>query len=369
VYVRDLTTGATTQVTNSQTGLGPRLVAISGDGRFVAFESRSSNVVSPDGTESDLFLWTRATSAVRKLTAAPDGGSNGGGTFRNLSVSRDGRSVFFSTEAPRLVSSPVTNPDGAPAAYRWDEGRGLSLVRDFGVRGPCAPVLVGGSLSADGTTSTLMTSAPILVADTNGTTDVYAVREDGGVFAASEGTMGFFDAGACPTSTAQAPAVAQWPAVSAAGDRFVFEMSKSVLGESPSAAGVLHVVARDRTEPGFIVVSPGDAGAFPNNSSRFPFIDRSGQRVSFVSNAAAVPGPPLTVFSYRCFLSELNGRQVLRITPLVGDVDAGFPACVAAKVSGNGHAVLVVTPAPLAVGDQTLDGGAADLDLYLRLLP
>jgi hypothetical protein len=177
---------------------------------------------------------------------------------------------------------------------------------------------------------------------------------------ASQGPTGSFDAGSCGTP------VAQWPEVSFDGSRLVFELDKSVLGESTRQP---YVVARDVTSPGFVVVSPGDAGVFQANASRFPFVDHSGQRVSFVSNAGAVPGPPVSVFSYRCFLSELNGRSLARITPLLGDVDAGFPACVAAKISGNGHAVLVVTPSVLSPFDRASDGGAPDLDLYLRLLP
>lgn len=358
VYLRDLSTGTTTQVTTSQSGLGPQLVAISGDARFVVFESRSSNLVAGDGTDSDLFVWTRATGAVRKLTSGVDGGSNGDGLFRNLDISRDGRTVFFSSSAPAIVL-PSPLPVGAPAVYRWDEGRGVSLVHAVGT-GSCGPVIVGGGGSGDGTTSTFMTTAGLVGADTNGLLDVYAQGADGGRFFGSQGPGGAFDAGPCGVP------VAQWPDVSFDGSRLAFELDKRAVGEG--AVGP-HVVVRDVGASGFVVVSPGDAGLWPAFASRFPFVDASGQRVSFVSNAPAVPGPAPSLFSYRCFLSELNGRQLVRTTALVGDVDGGFPPCLAAKVSGNGHAVLVVTPAVLSPGDRTVDGGTADLDLYLRLVP
>jgi hypothetical protein len=359
VYVRDLLAGTTTRVTNTTTGPGPRLVAISGDARVVVFESTAPGLVPGDGVDSDLFMWTRATGTLRKLTASLDGGSNGGGTFRSLDLSRDGRAVFFSSSAPDLVA-PAPQPANAVAVYRWDEGLGVSLVHAAGAGGACSPAIVGGGGSGDGTTSTFMTTAGVLPQDTNGLLDAYASRVDAGPVLASLGPSGSFDAGPCGT------AVAQWPEVSFDGSRMVFELTKSVLAETSSQP---HVVVRDLASPGFVVVSPGDAGVFLANASRFPFVDHSGQRVSFVSNAGAVPGPPVSVFSYRCFLSELNGRSLARITPLLGDVDAGFPACVAAKISGNGHAVLVVTPSVQSPFDRASDGGAADLDLYLRLLP
>jgi hypothetical protein len=315
--------------------------------------------VPGDGTDSDLFLWTRASATFRKLTAGLDGGSNGGGLFRSLDVSRDGRTVFFSSSAPGLVT-PTPTPALAVAVYRWDDGQGVSLVHAAGSGSSCTPVVVGGGGSGDGTTSTFMTNAAVVTPDTNGQLDVYVVRADAGAVFASSGPSGSFDAGTCST------VVAQWPRASFDGSRVVFELDKRVVGESATQP---HVVLRDLTSPDFVVLSPGDGGVFQTNASRFPDIDHSGQRVGFVSNAGAVPGPPVTVFSYRCFLAELNGRTLVRTTPLVGDVDGGFPPCVAAKLSGNGHAALVVTPAVLSAGDRTLDGGAADLDLYLRLIP
>jgi Tol biopolymer transport system component len=95
-------------------GNGPSYTpSISGDGRLVAFASEASDLVVGDvGGFGDVFVRDLVTRATRRasVTAAGAGGGghsggHAGGTIRfGVSLSRDGRSVAFGSEADDLVA-------------------------------------------------------------------------------------------------------------------------------------------------------------------------------------------------------------------------------------------------------------------------
>jgi len=106
VFVRDVTTGTTTRVS---VGLGGQEAdersshpAISADGRWVAFESLATNLVSePDanGIRSDVYLTELATGAVKRISV-----DEAGRQFAHAyapRVSADGRFVAFAAVAVR----------------------------------------------------------------------------------------------------------------------------------------------------------------------------------------------------------------------------------------------------------------------------
>ena len=79
--------------------------AISADGRFVAFESLASNLVPGDtnGSARDIFLHDRQTGITQLLTAG------GNGESRTPSISGDGRYVAYSSQANNLVAEDITS--------------------------------------------------------------------------------------------------------------------------------------------------------------------------------------------------------------------------------------------------------------------
>jgi hypothetical protein len=107
VYLHDAATGATTRVTMGIGGQPDSYssgAAISGDGRFVAFDSHASNLVPGDTNgQPDAFVLDRATSAIVRASVADGGGEMSGTLYGGVQISGDGRSVLFSSDAANLV--------------------------------------------------------------------------------------------------------------------------------------------------------------------------------------------------------------------------------------------------------------------------
>ncbi len=122
VYVKDLLTGTMGRASIAADGSEPNdqlaLIdrpAISDDGRFVAFDSRASNLVPGDAnslaTSStvsadgfDLFVRDMVTGRTRRVSVG-DKGAEGNGyiTLMSVSMSADGRYLSFASSAPNLV--------------------------------------------------------------------------------------------------------------------------------------------------------------------------------------------------------------------------------------------------------------------------
>jgi len=107
VFVHDATTRATTRVSVDSLGRqanGPSLsAAISGDGRFVAFESDATNLVAGDTNgKRDIFVYDMTTRATTRVSVDSLGRQANGSSF-NAASSADGRFVAFESDATNLV--------------------------------------------------------------------------------------------------------------------------------------------------------------------------------------------------------------------------------------------------------------------------
>jgi Tol biopolymer transport system component len=129
VYLRDVIAGRTVRVTlapNRASGNGnSSLPAISADGRHVVFVSEASNLLDGDdnGT-SDVFLYDRETAALSWVSRAADGHSAGGESTSPV-ISGDGRFVAFQSDAANLVC--IRRPGCAALASDFDD---INLVWD-----------------------------------------------------------------------------------------------------------------------------------------------------------------------------------------------------------------------------------------------
>jgi len=116
VFVRDrllqttervsIATGGTQANASSGDAFGGQSAAsISGDGRFVVFESNATNLVPDDSNgRRDVFVHDRLTGSTERLSVATAGGSgNADAAGRPPVISRDGRVVAFSSGATNLV--------------------------------------------------------------------------------------------------------------------------------------------------------------------------------------------------------------------------------------------------------------------------
>ena len=191
VFVRDRQAGTTERISNGLGGVaangGSYSASISGDGRFVAFVSLASNLVSGDtNAASDIFVYDRLTSRTTRVSIAADGtqttSSNG-----YPSISADGRFVTFSSRCTNLVSGDT---NGAEDVFVYDRTSGTTArmsVNTAGAEGNSESYgsFLGRSISGDGRIVAFDSGASNLVAsDTNSATDVF-VRQRGETVAAT----------------------------------------------------------------------------------------------------------------------------------------------------------------------------------------
>lgn len=147
--------------------------SVSHDGRFVAFSSLASNLVSGDSNDvADVFVHDRLTRQTTRVSVGL-GGVQGNGRSLWPSISADGRYVAFYSEATNLVSAD-TNGAGDVFVHDRSTGQTSRVSEATGARqaGGAAPDFP--SISADGTYVAFWSHAANLVAgDTNNVADVF----------------------------------------------------------------------------------------------------------------------------------------------------------------------------------------------------
>lgn len=176
VFVRDMQSGTTIRLSQASDGTQGNSDSydpqITGDGRFVVFDSYAGNLVAGDinGT-SDIFLrdlLTGQTTIVSRSTA----GGQGDNASYDPDVSQDGRYVAFNSDAANLVAGDT---NGTTDIFLRD------TVNDTTVR---VSVATGGTqgndysydaqVSDDGRFVVFESNSNTLVAsDANGTTDIF----------------------------------------------------------------------------------------------------------------------------------------------------------------------------------------------------
>ncbi|GAA2709490.1 PD40 domain-containing protein [Micromonospora olivasterospora] len=112
VYLYDRQLGTTRLVSTPKTGAPAASAAsgsaeVSGDGRYVTFTSNAANLVPGDANATtDVFLWEAATGTTVPVSATP-AGVPGNGTALSPRVSADGRYVTFWSNAKDLTGYDI----------------------------------------------------------------------------------------------------------------------------------------------------------------------------------------------------------------------------------------------------------------------
>ena len=109
IFVRDRQTDLTERVSidsfGNQANGWNGVTAISSDGRYVTFVSDADNLVNNDSNEQrDAFIHDRETGATERVSAHSSG-AQANGISQNLSISDGGRYVAFESRASNLVDS------------------------------------------------------------------------------------------------------------------------------------------------------------------------------------------------------------------------------------------------------------------------
>jgi Tol biopolymer transport system component len=173
--------GDTTRVSVSSSGAQgndmSRWAQISGDGNYVAFESYASSLVSGDTNgEPDIFVYNRQTRVTERVSVADDESQANSWSESDLGISRDGRYVAFGSVASNLVSGDT---NGMMDVFVRDrlQGRTLRVSVDSSgaqVSGDPSSEYGGIAISGDGRFVTFTSEVSTLVNnDTNGVADAF----------------------------------------------------------------------------------------------------------------------------------------------------------------------------------------------------
>jgi Tol biopolymer transport system component len=157
---------------------GANLAAISADGAYVAFNSDSDDLISGvtfPTISQHVFLSARTTGTVSLIdhaSGAPTTPANSGGYVPPGSLSGDGRFILFESLAGNLLPSPGS-PVG-PQLYLYDRASGAATLVSHRAGQPdtlSAGNAQVGTLSTDGRFVAFNSSALDLVAGETGATD------------------------------------------------------------------------------------------------------------------------------------------------------------------------------------------------------
>jgi Tol biopolymer transport system component len=396
IYVRDTCTGApsgcvpsTVRVSVATDGTlangNSRTPSISADGRYVAFDSSATNLISNDtnGTingvsgEADVFVRdtclgasASCTPATVRVSLAIDGSQSNGDSVE-ASVDGSGRFVAFSSSGTNLVAGDSTTFADV-------------FIRDTcaGVTSGCTPSTTIASLSTSGTQGNQPSGRPaatpdmryivfrsfatnLVSGDTNNAVDDF-VRDT------CIGPTG------CSPSTIRATVANDGtqandrddldPRISADG-RFVAFTSHATNLVSGDTNGLADVFVRDTCAgvasgctPSTTRVSVSASGAQANSGSEMPSISASGRLIAFSSLASnLIPGgssSPKTIFIRdTCFGAPSGCVPTTVLVPRGPDGSQDNGVSEFPTLSGDGHWVVFLSNATNLVAGATSGRG------------
>ena len=294
VFVHDRLTGITTRISVDSAGgqgNGDSVnAAISADGRFVAFESVANNLVAADANGAwDIFVHDLTTGTTERVSIGTSGEANG--NCLSLTISADGRHVAFSTDANNLVAGDLNGRGDIFLRDRTTATTELISVDSFAAQGDNHSAYP--SISADGNAVAFDSWASNLVSgDTNGGSDIFVRdRLTGSTERVSMSSMGV-----------EADSGSEAPSISADGMHvsFLSYASNLIPGDTNSYADVF---VHDRATSITQRVSVSSLGAQSNGFAYFSAISADGSQVAFYSNAQSlVPGD--TNLTYDIFVHQ-----------------------------------------------------------------
>ncbi|MBI3927852.1 MAG: hypothetical protein HY319_20090 [Armatimonadetes bacterium] len=283
IFVRDRDTAQTKRVSVDSVGNQANGscydAAISDDGRFVAFESATSNLVAGDTNgNTDVFVHDRETGQTTRESVDSSGNQVFGGSF-NAALSADGRFVAFQSSGPLVPGDTNAKYD----AFVRDRQSGLTSrvsVDSAGTQtdGDSGQYL---SISADGRYVAFSSAATNLVAgDTNAKVDIFVHdRQTGQTTRVSVSSTGVESDGECEGCS-----------LSANGRFVTFNSiaSNLVVGDSNAMQDVF---VHDRQTGDTARLSEDASGTQADGWSEFPVLSGDGCYVAFESAARnLVPG-------------------------------------------------------------------------------
>jgi Tol biopolymer transport system component len=339
----------------SQLSLPSGLPVISGDGRFVAFSSKSGKLVTGDTNKTtDVFVWDRDTEITERVSVGSTG-EQAEGISHPTSISPDGRFVVFNSDAPNLVENDgvPTNLEGALDVFVHD--RETNETERISVNTQDDPAefapSFGGKITPDGRFVAFGSAAQnldpldtdinydIFVRDRElGTTEMVSLKSTG------EETM-FFTLS---------------PSISADGRFVAFDANDELTPDDTNRAA--DVFVRDRTLGTTTLVSVRTDGSVGAKGGVDPEITPDGRFVLFYSHSKLVAAD--TNRHGDAYLRDLQaGKTMLVSRNHRGRVGNGHS--FSSDISADGRYVLFVSMATNIVQGDT--NGEFDYFVYDRV--
>jgi Tol biopolymer transport system component len=352
IFVHDRVTDSTERVSVSSGGTqgngNSYNPSISVDGRYVAFNSKASNLVGGDTNGNwDIFVHDRVTDSTERVSVSSDG-TQGNGNSYNPSISVDGRYMAFESLASNLVSGDTNGASDIFVHDRVANSTERVSVSSDGTQGngySCYP-----SISADGTDVAFASDASNLVSgDINGNWDIF-VRDQvtdstERVSVSSDGTQG--NGYSC------------YPSISAGGTyvAFMSEASNLVSGDTNGASDVF---VHDRVTSSTERASVSSDGTQGNRSSYSSSISADGTYVAFASEASNLVSGDTNGASDVCVHDRATGsteRASVSSDEMQGNGHSKWPS-----ISADGRYVAFESLASNLVNGDT--NGASDVFVH-----
>ncbi len=309
VFVRDLLTGQTTTISldvNGGASDGPSgRVSVSRDGRYVAFLSAANDLVIEDGNaHADIFVRDRQTGLTERTNPNAEGGDSTIASWVS-SISGNGRHVAFPSNADDLVDGDT---NGFRDIFLRDLDLGQTTRVNVGPAGEQAnEVSNRGTVNADGRVVAFSSKANNLVAgDTNGLEDIFVRDLDSNTTARVNLSQG----------GAQTNSGGSWlPSLTSDG-RFVAFQSDDPGLVAGDSNGSDDVFSHDRDIGRTVKLSVTITGGQSNGVSSSPSVSGDGRYVAFDSVATnLVAGDSNGVMDVFIAVGPAAIGDVVRIIP------------------------------------------------------
>jgi len=329
---------------------------ISGDGRYVAFDSDSPTLVPGDTNRvRDVFLFDRNNGTLERVSQAV-GGKQPDGDSQRPTLSTDGRYLAFWSAADNLVDGDTNK---VTDCFVYDRDSHTTVRVDVGpadlqANGECArPVIsADGKLVAFESAATNLEKPSVLgkSTDTNKTRDIF-VRD----LIANTTTRV-----SVTTEGKQAVGDSVRPSISATGRFVAFQSEAPLQADDTNKKTDVYLHDLETKETTRVSIGPG--GAEGNAGSFSPSLNADGSLLAYWSNASNfVPGDSNKVGDV--FIFNRNDGSTTRIS--VGPNDEGGDGMSSdPSMSPDGRFVAFWSGATNLVPDDT--NGKRDIFLYDR---
>jgi Tol biopolymer transport system component len=338
IFVRDLQSNKTKLITARPDGTATRdadeaLPVLSRDGQRVAFQSMAGDLVPGDGNNAyDVFvrdLPSDLTELVSERAASLDSLTPmGSSSISPNAVSADGRFVVFVSEAQNLVHN---DRNQVGDVFVRDLALGSNILVSVNIQGTGAGNGLSREpvISANGRVVAFVSGATDLAnGDTNTFDDVF-VRD------LQSGTT--FLASINRFGTASGSRESDKPSISADGQLIAFRSrANDLISDDTNLQPDVFVY--DLSRKTNTLISVNAAGTRPAaGASEIPMITPDGRWVLFQSNGTDLEATPGSFFQNHLFARDLVNKSTVRLNPR----DQFFPIRAASSVSVSSDSRLV----------------------------